>query len=72
MPRRSRGNTAGDVRGHPPQPRALRTALANITSLRLHAVGVASWEVDVIFLQDTKLSRRGGGGGGNFFAKRGW
>ena len=62
----------GDIH---PNPGPLRTVVANVTSLRLHAVEVASWEVDVIFLQETKLSRGGGGGQKatcHFFAKRGW
>ena len=41
----------------------LRTAVANVTSQRLHAAEVASWEVGVIFLHETKLSRGGGGEG---------
>ena len=50
------------MQGHTPQPGPLRTTAANVTSLRLHAAEVASCDVDIICLQDTKLSPRGGGG----------
>ena len=51
----------GDIH---PNPGLLRTAVANVTSLCLHAAEVASWEVDGIFPQETKLSGGGGGGAG--------
>ena len=48
-----------------PNPGPLRTAVANNTSLHLHAAKVASWEVNVIFLQETNLSPGEGGAEGH-------
>ena len=67
------GTGLGICGGIGPNLGPLRTAVANITSQRLHAAEVASWEVGVIFLQETKLPRRGGRRPcATFFAKRGW
>ena len=42
-----------------PHPGPLRTTIVNTTSLRLHMVEVTSWDVDVILVQETKLSASG-------------
>ena len=60
----------GDIH---PNPVPLLMAVANVTSLRLHAEEVASWEVDVIFCRRQNFP----GGGGekamhHFCVKRGW
>ena len=47
---------SGDVHPH---PGPLRTAIVNTTSLRLHMDEVTSWDVDVILVQETKLSASG-------------
>ena len=47
---------SGDVRPH---PGPLRAAIVNTTSLRLHMDEVTSWDVDVILVQETKLSALG-------------
>ena len=68
----TRGSRLGECGDVHPNPGPLHTAAVNITPLCLHAAEVASWEVEVIHVQHTKLSHGGQKAMHHFFTKWGW